>query len=101
MLAAAESALRPKLPEGSRLSLVESTAEDFVPPTGWKADLVTICRAFHWLDQAAELGEQSVLCLPLGSIEQHGPHLPLDTDTIIAERFAYRLPLSKAAAFRS
>jgi trans-aconitate methyltransferase len=55
MLAAAESALRPKLPKGSRLSLVESTAEDFVPPTGWKADLVTICRAFHWLDQATVL----------------------------------------------
>ncbi|GAA2507285.1 class I SAM-dependent methyltransferase [Streptomyces gobitricini] len=55
MLATAESALRPKLPEGSRLTLVESTAEDFVPPAGWKADLVTICRAFHWLDQAAVL----------------------------------------------
>ncbi|MER5598000.1 methyltransferase domain-containing protein [Streptomyces sp. NPDC002265] len=55
MLAAAESALRPKLSESTRLSLVESTAEDFVPPAGWKADLVTICRAFHWLDQAAVL----------------------------------------------
>ncbi|GGW61989.1 methyltransferase [Streptomyces lucensis JCM 4490] len=55
MLATAESALRPKLPEGTRLPLVESTAEDFVPPAGWKADLVTICRAFHWLDQTAVL----------------------------------------------
>ena len=26
-----------------------------------------------------------VLLLPLGSFEQHGPHLPLDTDTIIIE----------------
>ncbi|MFD9975927.1 class I SAM-dependent methyltransferase [Streptomyces sp. NPDC059017] len=55
MLDAAEFALRPRLPEGTRLSLVESTAEEFVPPTEWKADLVTICRAFHWLDQAAVL----------------------------------------------
>lgn len=28
------------------------------------------------------------LLLPLGAIEAHGPHLPLDTDTIIAERLA-------------
>ncbi|MEV3857671.1 class I SAM-dependent methyltransferase [Streptomyces sp. NPDC050095] len=55
MLAAAESALRPKLPAGSHLALVESTAEDFTPPAGWQAELVTICRAFHWLDQATVL----------------------------------------------
>lgn len=55
MLAAAESALRPRLPEGASLSLVQSTVEEFTPPSGWQADLVTICRAFHWLDQAAVL----------------------------------------------
>jgi trans-aconitate methyltransferase len=55
MLATAEAALRPKLPAESRLELVQSTAEDFVPPAGWQAELVTICRAFHWLDQAAVL----------------------------------------------
>lgn len=27
----------------------------------------------------------SVLCLPMGSMEQHGPHLPLNTDCVIAE----------------
>ncbi|MFI6575388.1 creatininase family protein [Nocardiopsis sp. NPDC050513] len=35
----------------------------------------------------ASLGADSVLCLPVGACEQHGPHLPLDTDTTIAERF--------------
>lgn len=29
----------------------------------------------------------SILCLPIGSIEQHGPHLPLNTDVVLAEEF--------------
>src|SRR5262249_58557423 len=29
--------------------------------------------------------ETSILCLPLGAIEQHGPHLPLNTDVVVAE----------------
>src|SRR5215510_406663 len=31
------------------------------------------------------LRASSVLCLPLGAMEQHGPHLPLNTDTVLAE----------------
>jgi creatinine amidohydrolase len=38
-----------------------------------------------------ELTGTAILCLPVGSTEQHGPHLPLATDTIIAERFAAAL----------
>jgi creatinine amidohydrolase len=37
---------------------------------------------------ATELSEQSILVQPLGAIEQHGPHLPLSTDAVIAERVA-------------
>jgi creatinine amidohydrolase len=34
------------------------------------------------------LGERSILVQPLGAIEQHGPHLPLHTDLVIAEAVA-------------
>src|SRR5437763_13436388 len=37
------------------------------------------------------ISETSIVCLPLGAIEQHGPHLPLNTDMIIAEEFAGRI----------
>jgi creatinine amidohydrolase len=37
------------------------------------------------------LGERSILCLPIGSIEQHGPHLPLNTDVVLAEEFTRRI----------
>jgi creatinine amidohydrolase/Fe(II)-dependent formamide hydrolase-like protein len=35
-------------------------------------------------EAASRLRETSILCLPLGSLEQHGPHLPLDTDAVLA-----------------
>ena len=34
--------------------------------------------------QVEATGRRSVLAVPLGSTEQHGPHLPLDTDTRVA-----------------
>src|SRR5471030_48805 len=37
------------------------------------------------------LSETSILCLPVGSIEQHGPHLPLNTDVVLAEEFSRRI----------
>jgi creatinine amidohydrolase len=39
-------------------------------------------------DIQKRLTKSSVLCLPLGAVEQHGPHLPLNTDLIIAENVA-------------
>ncbi len=40
---------------------------------------------------AGKLNAASTLCLPFGSTEQHGPHLPLNTDTVIAEAFTSRI----------
>jgi creatinine amidohydrolase len=44
--------------------------------------------AAHWPD--VEAGPRRVLVVPVGSLEQHGAHLPLDTDTRIAAAVAGR-----------
>ena len=41
--------------------------------------------------QVEATGAGTVLAVPLGSLEQHGPHLPLDTDTRIAVAVATAL----------
>lgn len=44
----------------------------------------------HYLSATVwtEVPEHPVVLVPLGSTEQHGPHLPFGTDTLIAERTA-------------
>jgi hypothetical protein len=48
-----------------------------------------------WCDVAAT-ERAGLLVIPVGSLEQHGPHLPLDTDTQIAVELATRLADTRA-----
>jgi creatinine amidohydrolase len=43
-----------------------------------------------WSEIAVYQQQQTVLLLPVGSTEAHGPHLPLATDAIISETMALR-----------
>jgi creatinine amidohydrolase len=47
--------------------------------------------SLSWKEAAEQITEQSILLQPMGSIEQHGPHLPLATDQLIANAVAEAL----------
>ena len=49
-----------------------------------------------WTALAAPGAVPPILAIPVGSCEQHGPHLPLDTDTRIAVAIAERLAAADA-----
>lgn len=56
------------------------------PPTDYR-DVVTDTRRLSELrasDLLDNLTEDSILVLPVGAIEQHGPHLPFNTDLVVA-----------------
>lgn len=48
---------------------------------------MTLMKNMTWYE-FDERKDKDVVILPIGSVEQHGPHLPLYTDTIISEGFA-------------
>jgi creatinine amidohydrolase/Fe(II)-dependent formamide hydrolase-like protein len=43
-----------------------------------------------WKDVSSYLKHRTTVLIPVRSLEQHGPHLPLATDAIIAEAVAER-----------
>jgi creatinine amidohydrolase len=65
------------------------------PPRDWTA--------IHWPEFAKEDAARWIAVLPLAATEQHGPHLPLRTDVLIAEAYLARvrelLPSSIPATF--
>jgi creatinine amidohydrolase len=66
-----------------------------LPPRDWTAT--------HWPDFAAADAARIIAVLPLAATEQHGPHLPLGTDVMIAEAYLARvrelLPSASPARF--
>jgi creatinine amidohydrolase/Fe(II)-dependent formamide hydrolase-like protein len=44
-----------------------------------------------WPDAAANLQKMDLALLPVGAIEQHGPHLPVDTDAFDADHLTRRV----------
>ncbi|MEV5832954.1 mycofactocin biosynthesis peptidyl-dipeptidase MftE [Nocardia sp. NPDC052112] len=44
-----------------------------------------------WLEAGARAAAGAILAVPIGATEQHGPHLPLSTDTDIAVALCTRL----------
>jgi creatinine amidohydrolase len=52
------------------------------PPRDWEA--------IRWPDISPEAARDWIAVLPLAAIEQHGPHLPLGTDAMIAEAYLSR-----------
>ncbi len=65
------------------------------PPRDW--------RDIYWSDVRREDAARWIAVLPLAAIEQHGPHLPLGTDVMIADAYLARvrdlLPANLPATF--
>jgi creatinine amidohydrolase/Fe(II)-dependent formamide hydrolase-like protein len=47
-----------------------------------------------WQEAEKRLNEIDIALLPVGAIEQHGPHLPLDTDAFDADYLARRVAMA-------
>src|SRR2546430_15365804 len=66
-----------------------------VPPRDWTE--------IHWPDIARADAARWIAVLPLAATEQHGPHLPLETDVLIGEAYWARvrelLPAARPVTF--
>jgi ubiquinone/menaquinone biosynthesis C-methylase UbiE len=71
------------------VQFIHGTAESAVLPPEWQASLVTVCRAFHWMDRPAVLRKLDSVVLPHGVIALMSDHsfwhLPEPWSEIIQE----------------
>ena len=44
-----------------------------------------------WYDYQDKIKNQHILIIPIGATEQHGPHLPLGVDAMLAKAFSLAL----------
>ncbi|MFZ7086564.1 class I SAM-dependent methyltransferase [Curtobacterium sp. RRHDQ10] len=65
LLAVASRSLSAQIAQ-HRVALMHATAEDFTVPSGWRPQLVTVCRAFHWFDRARFLARAGGVLAPHG-----------------------------------
>jgi mycofactocin precursor peptide peptidase len=56
---------------------------------------MTLLADLTWPEAARLAAGGALLAVPVGSTEQHGPHLPLSTDTDVAAALAVRLAASR------
>ncbi|MFJ8980152.1 class I SAM-dependent methyltransferase [Streptomyces sp. NPDC102282] len=52
--------------------LHNTLAEEFTPPASYRADLVTICRAFHWMKQDVVLSRLESMTAPTATVAVMG-----------------------------
>ena len=79
---------RPYVFEGpARSGRSRKTTDDSTATT----DRTHVLGELTWPDAARRFKEVDIALLPVGAIEQHGPHLPLDTDAYDAEYLARRV----------
>ncbi|THC52495.1 class I SAM-dependent methyltransferase [Streptomyces sp. A1499] len=69
MLDQADKALA-GLPVAVRLH--NTSAEEFTPPDSYRADLVTVCRAFHWMEQDVVLSRLEGMTTPEATVAVMG-----------------------------
>jgi hypothetical protein len=72
MMDLAEQNLRAMISPETKLKFYNCRAEEFSPPAGWVASLVSICRAFHWMDQAKVLAQLAEYVPPTGVVAIFG-----------------------------
>lgn len=60
-------------------------------PSEESEDKALILQDMSWFDVQEYLKTSDMVLIPIGSTEQHGPHLPLGTDSIIAQEICKRV----------